>query len=79
MISLSPGDLVLQIGLLAVLVLFPVAGMVDALMQPEDAWRATGHSRVAWVVLQALVPVIGCGGYFLAVRRDLVEHQRVDV
>ena len=79
MISLSPGDLVLQIGLLAVLILFPVAGMVDALMQPDDAWRATGHSRVVWVALQALVPLIGFTAYFLAVRRDLVDHQRVDV
>ncbi|CAN5773611.1 hypothetical protein BH23ACT12_BH23ACT12_14110 [soil metagenome] len=57
--------------LLAVFLLVPLWGVVDAARIPSDAWHKAGRSKRLWVGIQIVTLYIGAVAYLAGVRRDV--------
>jgi hypothetical protein len=57
---------------LVLLVILPLAGIVDAIVIDAANWWAARHSKIAWVGLLAFVPFLGFLVYFSAIRWRVV-------
>lgn len=60
----------LVIGLVAVSM---VAGVIDLIRKPGWAWRAAEESRIAYLVLILLLPLVGLGMYLYGARPKVVS------
>jgi hypothetical protein len=72
-----PNDTLTGIGLLGLLLIVPLWGIIDAALQPDDAWRRIGQGKVLWIVLQLLLSSVMSIVYFLAIRPKLVAGTSV--
>lgn len=54
--------------ILLVLFLVPVWGIIDAAIRPDSAWAAAGQSKLAWILVQVFLWVVGSAVYFVAIR-----------
>ena len=52
----------------AVIVVSMIVGAVDLVRQPGWAWKRAEESKAAWLVLVALVPLVGLGMYLHSAR-----------
>lgn len=57
------------------LLLVPLVTLVAIMMQPRDAWLASGHSQLVWGALVFFLPVIGSLAYFVMVHNDVSSHR----
>ncbi|MEX0789482.1 MAG: DUF2516 family protein [Actinomycetota bacterium] len=57
--------------LLAVFLLVPLWGVVDAARIPSDAWSKASRSKRFWVGIQIVTLYIGAVAYIAGVRRDV--------
>jgi hypothetical protein len=62
--------------IVAVVVISMIAGVVDLMRQPGWAWRSADESKLAYVVLVALVPIVGLGMYLFMARPKIVAIAR---
>ena len=69
--NLGAPELVIVLVLLLGFVI-PLWGIIDAAVRPDSQWAAASQSKVAWILLQVFLGVIGTGAYVLAVRPKLV-------
>ena len=58
-------------GLLVLILLVPLAGVVDAALIPNSRWEAADQSKVAWVLVQIALNWVGLIVYLLAIRPRL--------
>ena len=58
--------------IVAVVVISMIAGVVDLIRQPGWAWRSADESKLAYLVLVALVPIVGLGMYLFMARPKVV-------
>jgi len=52
-------------------------GIVDAVSQPDVAWRELRKDRTIWVLIQVFLGIVGTALYFVMVRPQLrraAEH-----
>jgi hypothetical protein len=47
-----------------------IAGIIDALRQPDEAWDAAEQSRRTWIAVLAVLP-IAAPAYWLSIRKQL--------
>jgi hypothetical protein len=67
--GLIAGTSVLSLELVAtIIVISMIVGAIDAARQPGWAWRRAEESKSAWIVLVALVPLVGLGMYLRTAR-----------
>jgi hypothetical protein len=59
--------------IVTVVVLSMIAGVVDVLRQPGWAWRSADESRLAYLVLVGLVPIVGLGMYLFMARPKITK------
>ncbi len=57
----------------AVVAISMIAGAIDVIRQPGWAWRSADESKLAYLVLVALVPIVGLGMYLFMARPKVVE------
>ncbi len=50
-----------------------IAGTVDLVRQPGWAWKSAQESKIAYLVLVLLLPLVGLGMYLFAARPKVVE------
>jgi len=64
----------MSFGLVAtVVVISMIAGAVDVIRQPGWAWRSADESKLAYLVLVALVPIIGLAMYLFMARPKVIS------
>ena len=63
----------LALPLLFVFVVLPIWGILDAATRSEPAWRAAGHNKLAWIIVQVFLGGIGAVAYFAAIRPKLKQ------
>ncbi len=74
-----PGDLVRgDTELLFVLVVvafavFPIWGIIDAALRPDDVWARANQSKVVWILVQIFLWTLGALIYFIAIRPKLTS------
>jgi hypothetical protein len=68
--NLGGPELLIVIVLLGFVI--PLWGILDAAVRPDSQWTAASQNKVAWILLQVFLGVIGTGAYFLAIRPKLV-------
>ncbi len=67
------GVSMISIGLIvAVVAISMIAGAVDVIRQPGWAWRSADESKLAYLVLVGLVPIVGLGMYLFMARPKVV-------
>ena len=66
----GPELVILMVVLLGFVI--PLWGILDAAVRPDSQWTAASQNKVAWILLQVFLGVIGTGAYFLAIRPKLV-------
>lgn len=66
---------VIVLFVVAALVLLPWIALRSVFRQPAERWEAAGHSRVVWVAVIVLVPVLGAALYIRRVRPRLRARQ----
>ncbi|HUA96008.1 MAG TPA: DUF2510 domain-containing protein [Acidimicrobiales bacterium] len=64
----------ISIGLIVTLVAISmIVGAVDLVRQPGWAWRSADESKLAYLVLVVLVPIVGLGMYLVMARPKVVD------
>ena len=54
--------------IVAVVVISMIGGVVDVIRQPGWAWRSADESKLAYLVLVGLVPIVGLAMYLFMAR-----------
>jgi nitrate/nitrite transporter NarK len=54
-----------------VLVVFPIWGIIDAALRPDDVWARANQNKVVWILVQIFLSTLGALIYFLAIRPKL--------
>lgn len=62
---------ILLLLLVAAVTVYPLYGIVDALRQPDDAWRRARQWRWLWVILQILLNFVGTTYYLFVIKREM--------
>lgn len=62
---------VVVVGVVLGFLVLPMIAVTDLLRQPAGAWRRVPHSRVVWLAVIVLVPVLGAALYLRRVRPAL--------
>ena len=73
-IETSTGGTALQVVIVVILLVACVVevwGLFDASSRPTWAYERAKRSRLAWILLQLIFPVVGSATYLLAVRPQL--------
>jgi hypothetical protein len=47
-------------------------GIIDAATRPDSQWAAASQNKVAWILLQVFLGIIGAAVYLLAIRPKLM-------
>lgn len=50
---------------------FPIWGIVDAALRPDNVWTRANQNKVVWILLQFFLGILGAIVYFAAIRPKL--------
>ncbi|MGQ0434503.1 MAG: hypothetical protein ACT452_19115 [Microthrixaceae bacterium] len=57
--------------LMFVFAVFPIWGIIDAALRPDDAWARANQNKVVWILVLIFLWTLGALIYFLAIRPKL--------
>jgi hypothetical protein len=55
---------------------FPIWGIIDAALRPDDVWARANQSKVVWILVQIFLWTLGALIYFIAIRPKLTSPSR---
>ena len=49
-----------------------IAGALDAALRPDSTWAAIDQSKIVWVGVIVVLPLVGAIAYYVAIRPKLL-------